>query len=102
MNEVHQRICDVRISGIVLYLTRFQTYVIKKCRLAIYYTEFPLEKELKRCDCPTSQSSITSPLTRLNSLVLRVTIAVLVYVRYTRRGTACRAPTPCDITLYCI
>gem|GEM_PF-5030255 len=29
-----------------------------------------------------------------------VDIAVLVYVRYTRRGTACRAPTPWDITLY--
>ncbi len=27
-----------------------------------------------------------------------VYIAVLVYMRYTRRGTACRAPTPCDIT----
>jgi|GEM_PF-6598281 len=28
-------------------------------------------------------------------------IAVLVYVRYIRRGTACRAPTPWDITSSC-
>lgn len=43
MDEVHQRICYVRISDIVFYLTRLKTYVGKKRRLTIYYTDYYTE-----------------------------------------------------------